>query len=88
MVVRGDGCYLDDYLQVLGDVDEERWHTELIRGVIHIKDRERAQTMWAIIVGPCAGEIRFRRDGVHVPFEPVLDASGNPKTIRTWLLGS
>ena len=39
------------------------------------------------IVGPRAGEIRFRGEGAHVPFEPVLDTSGSPKTIRTWLLG-
>lgn len=85
--VRDDGCYLDDYRNVFGDDGDYRWHTERIRGAIQIDDMGCAMTMWAIIVGPCAGEIRFRDEGTHVPFEPVLDASGCPKTIRTWLNG-
>lgn len=87
LAVREDGCYLDDYREIFGDDGDYRWHTERIRGAIQIEDMGCAMTMWAIIVGPHAGEIRFRDEGVHVPFEPVLDASGSPKTIRTWLLG-
>jgi hypothetical protein len=85
--IREDGCYLQDYLQAFGDDGERRWHAERIRGAIQIDELGCGQSMWAIIVGPGAGQIRFRDVGTHVPFEPVLDASGSPKTIGTWLFG-
>jgi len=87
LAVREDGCYLEDYRAVFGDDGDYRWHAERIRGAIQIEDIGCGLTMWAVIVGPSAGEVRFRDVGVHAPFEPVLDACGNPKTIRTWLLG-
>ncbi|MEU9131916.1 hypothetical protein AB0D08_28075 [Kitasatospora sp. NPDC048540] len=43
-------------------------------------------TGWLIIVGPHRGELRDRDCATNPPFEPYLDAKGNPHTFRTWYL--
>jgi hypothetical protein len=78
--------YLDEYREVFGDVGDERWYTERIRGAVHISDYGCAQTGWLIVVGPCSGQIRFQPDRIDEPFEPFLDARGNRHTFRTWYL--
>ncbi|MGY6025445.1 SMI1/KNR4 family protein [Streptomyces spinosirectus] len=82
-----DDDYLNDYRTVFGgDTGDDVWFLERGRGAIPISDNGCGMTGWLIIVGPHRGELRDRGCAVNPPFEPYLDANGNPHTFRSWYL--
>ncbi|GGQ90911.1 hypothetical protein [Kitasatospora griseola] len=75
--------YLDDYREAFGD---EAWYLERGRGAVLISDHGCGMAGRLIVVGPHRGEVHDRDCETESPFEPYLDAKGNPHTFRTWYL--
>ncbi|MEV6196527.1 SMI1/KNR4 family protein [Streptomyces sp. NPDC051920] len=81
-----DDDYLGDYRKVFGDVGEDVWFLERVRGAIPISDNGCGMSGWLIVVGPHRGELRDRDCGDNPPFEPYVDANGNRHTFRSWYI--